>query len=192
MRPAPSDDRQGDGRVRGDQGGPPANEALSVPWRCRSDARRAIVRSLPCALPVGKGREFRWTTRATGLSESRSEGASTLPQRERCSQTSLDIARVKYGLETADANEVNYGSVRWRWPLVTVGARERKLMTSRTDNDTTRLLSPGTPVEVLTSMATWARGFRVERVGQRGYVLRRSSDGHVLPVEFGFERVRST
>ena len=65
-------------------------------------------------------------------------------------------------------------------------------MTSRTENVAGQLLSVGTPVEVLTRIATWARGLRVERVGQRGYVLRRSLHGQVLPVAFGFERVRAT
>ena len=62
---------------------------------------------------------------------------------------------------------------------------------STTDNDASRSLAPGTPVEVLSSLATWAGGFRVERVGLRGYILRRSSEDQVLPVEFGFDRVRS-
>jgi hypothetical protein len=63
-------------------------------------------------------------------------------------------------------------------------------MPSTAETGTRPLLAPGTFVEVLTSFATWTRGFRIEKTGRHGYTVRRLSDGRLLPVEFGFEQVR--
>ncbi len=52
-------------------------------------------------------------------------------------------------------------------------------------------LEPGTRVEVLNSFeGRWRRGFTVEALGTEGYVLRRQSDGTVLPKEFPPDQVR--
>ena len=52
-------------------------------------------------------------------------------------------------------------------------------------------LSPGTQVEVLNRyQRSWTRGFEVAAVDQRGYRLRRQSDGCVLPVVMPAGRVR--
>jgi hypothetical protein len=51
-------------------------------------------------------------------------------------------------------------------------------------------LSPGTEVEVQSGFdETWQRGFTVETVAADGYVLRRQSDGTLLP-EIARHRVR--
>ena len=63
-------------------------------------------------------------------------------------------------------------------------------MASSSGTQTRTTLAPGTPVEVLTSFATWTHGFRVAHVGRHGYRVARQSDGSVLPVELGFEQVR--
>jgi hypothetical protein len=63
-------------------------------------------------------------------------------------------------------------------------------MSSTAETGTRALIAPGAFVEVLTSFATWTRGFRIERAGPHGYTVARTSDGTLLPVEFGFEQVR--
>jgi hypothetical protein len=50
---------------------------------------------------------------------------------------------------------------------------------------------PGTQVEVLSRYQhSWSTGFEVAAVDQRGYRLRRRSDGYVLPVVMPAGRVR--
>ena len=52
-------------------------------------------------------------------------------------------------------------------------------------------LEAGTRVEVRNSFdGRWRRGFTVEAIGNDGYLLRRHSDGTVLPKEFPPEEVR--
>ena len=52
-------------------------------------------------------------------------------------------------------------------------------------------LEAGTKVEVLNSFdGRWRRGFSVEAVQSDGYLLRRHSDGAVLPKEFPPNEVR--
>jgi hypothetical protein len=52
-------------------------------------------------------------------------------------------------------------------------------------------LMPGTQVEVLNRYQhSWSTGFEVAEVDQRGYRLRRRSDGYVLPVVMPAGRVR--
>ena len=63
-------------------------------------------------------------------------------------------------------------------------------MPSTAERGTRTVIAPGAFVEVLTSFATWTRGFRIERTGPHGYTVARTSDGTLLPVEFGFEQVR--
>jgi hypothetical protein len=53
-------------------------------------------------------------------------------------------------------------------------------------------LSPGDKVEVRRRFdAQWARGFEVVEATDKGYRVRRVSDGEVLPVEFSEEDVRA-
>ena len=53
-------------------------------------------------------------------------------------------------------------------------------------------LVPGTQVEVLNGyQRSWSPGFEVAAVDQRGYRVRRHSDGAVLPVVMPARRVRS-
>lgn len=66
---------------------------------------------------------------------------------------------------------------------------ERSVVTgSRLD----RVLRTGTPVDVRSRfVGSWTRGFEVaEQVAERGYRLRRVSDGTVLPDVFSDEEVR--
>jgi hypothetical protein len=52
-------------------------------------------------------------------------------------------------------------------------------------------LLPGTHVEVLTRyQRSWTTGFEVEAVDRRGYLLRRQSDGYVLPIAIPARHVR--
>jgi hypothetical protein len=52
-------------------------------------------------------------------------------------------------------------------------------------------LPPGTKVEVRKRFdASWARGFEVIDLTERGYRLRRLSDGTELPAQFADEDVR--
>jgi hypothetical protein len=52
-------------------------------------------------------------------------------------------------------------------------------------------LRPGTKVEVRKRFdASWARGFEVADAVEDGYVIRRLSDGHVLPTPFALDDVR--
>ena len=54
-----------------------------------------------------------------------------------------------------------------------------------------RGLDVGERVEVATRFTgTWSHGFVVARVEDRGYHLRRLSDGHVLPVVFSADELR--
>jgi hypothetical protein len=53
------------------------------------------------------------------------------------------------------------------------------------------VLLTGTPVEVRSRFsAAWVRGFEVASRTQRGYQLRRLSDGSVLPVRFAPHDIR--
>jgi hypothetical protein len=52
-------------------------------------------------------------------------------------------------------------------------------------------LAPGTEVEVRSTFdRSWSRGFLVEQASEQGYVLRRRSDGAVLPTPFAPDAVR--
>ena len=52
-------------------------------------------------------------------------------------------------------------------------------------------LAPGTEVEVKSTFdRTWKRGFVVAEPAEHGYLLRRRSDGAVLPTPFPPEAVR--
>lgn len=52
-------------------------------------------------------------------------------------------------------------------------------------------LDPETRVEVRSRFdGAWKRGFAVDSVLDGGYLLRRLSDGSVLPVAFAFDEVR--
>ena len=54
-------------------------------------------------------------------------------------------------------------------------------------------LKPGTPVEVRRRFDyLWARGFEVAEVADKGYRVKRLSDGTVLPADFGFDEVRES
>jgi hypothetical protein len=53
-------------------------------------------------------------------------------------------------------------------------------------------LTEGEKVEVRSRFnAQWSRGFEVVEVTERGYRVRRISDGEVLPVEFPYDDVRA-
>ena len=53
-------------------------------------------------------------------------------------------------------------------------------------------LSAGDKVEVRSRFnAQWSRGFEVVDVTDNGYRVRRTSDGEILPVEFGEDDVRA-
>jgi len=55
----------------------------------------------------------------------------------------------------------------------------------------THSLEPGTEVEVRSTFdRTWKRGFVVAEPAEEGYLLRRRSDGAVLPTPFPAESVR--
>ena len=57
--------------------------------------------------------------------------------------------------------------------------------------DASARLAPGTRVEVRTGFdRSWATGFTVERAEPDGYVVRRRSDGEVLPAVFDPADVR--
>jgi hypothetical protein len=63
------------------------------------------------------------------------------------------------------------------------------------DRRPNRHIGPGTRVEVRSGYGTsWARGFEVADVDHDGddaqYVVRRMSDGHVLPETFDTEALR--
>jgi hypothetical protein len=52
-------------------------------------------------------------------------------------------------------------------------------------------LAPGTEVEVRSTFdRSWKRGFVVEQASEQGYLLRRRSDGAVLPAAFAPDTVR--
>jgi hypothetical protein len=54
-----------------------------------------------------------------------------------------------------------------------------------------RSIRPGTRVEVRSGYrSSWSRGFEVARVEGDAYVLRRVSDGTVIPAAFGGEAIR--
>jgi hypothetical protein len=53
-------------------------------------------------------------------------------------------------------------------------------------------LSPGDKVEVRSRFnAQWSRGFELVETTDKGYRVRRVSDGEVLPVEFSEEDIRA-
>ena len=52
-------------------------------------------------------------------------------------------------------------------------------------------LEPGTEVEVRSTFdRSWKRGFVVEQASDSGYLLRRRSDGAVLPAAFPSDAIR--
>jgi hypothetical protein len=59
------------------------------------------------------------------------------------------------------------------------------------DIDLDERLRPGTKVEVLKRFdSSWARGFEVAEALDSGYLIRRLSDGDILPTPFPPEEVR--
>jgi len=57
--------------------------------------------------------------------------------------------------------------------------------------DATEAVKPGTRVEVRRRFdQNWARGFEVAAVVEGGYLIRRLSDGAILPEPFSPEEVR--
>lgn len=67
--------------------------------------------------------------------------------------------------------------------------RTAELTLPPTDND--ELLPPGTRVDVRNRLdGGWAKGFEIIDSSDRGYELRRTSDGSALPMTFGFDDVR--
>lgn len=59
------------------------------------------------------------------------------------------------------------------------------------DPDQASRLDPGTKVEVRNPLdRSWSAGFVVEQMTERGYLLRRRSDGSVLPRALPVEAVR--
>ena len=59
------------------------------------------------------------------------------------------------------------------------------------DIDLDERLRPGTKVEVRKRFdASWARGFEVADAVEDGYLIRRLSDGHLLPTPFPTDEVR--
>jgi len=72
-----------------------------------------------------------------------------------------------------------------------LGAFDRGDLMTTPGVNLTRSLSPGTEVEVLTRyQGRWSPGFVVSAVADDRYVLRRRSDGVVLPTAFTANRVR--
>jgi hypothetical protein len=61
-----------------------------------------------------------------------------------------------------------------------------------TESGTSRLLSTGTEVEVLTRFEHhWTSGFEIASVDEEHrFLLRRQSDGAVLPASFGANQLR--
>ncbi len=59
------------------------------------------------------------------------------------------------------------------------------------DIDLDERLRPGTRVEVRKRFdASWTRGFEVAEAVEDGYLIRRMSDNHLLPVSFAVDDVR--
>ena len=59
------------------------------------------------------------------------------------------------------------------------------------DIDLDERLRPGTRVEVRKRFdASWARGFEVADAVEGGYLIRRMSDGNILPLPFPADEVR--
>ena len=55
----------------------------------------------------------------------------------------------------------------------------------------THSFAPGTEVEVRSTFdRTWKRGFVVDQPAEQGYLLRRRSDGAVLPTPFPPDAIR--
>jgi hypothetical protein len=52
------------------------------------------------------------------------------------------------------------------------------------------MLPSGTRVRVRNALGSWAGGFEVVSVDQAGYLLRRLSDGSLLPTPIGVSEVR--
>ena len=55
---------------------------------------------------------------------------------------------------------------------------------------TPELLPKGTPVRVRNTLGSWAGGFEVVSVDRAGYLLRRVSDGALLPRPIGASEVK--
>jgi len=52
------------------------------------------------------------------------------------------------------------------------------------------VLPPGSAVRVRNTLGSWAGGFEVVGVDANGYLLRRTSDGAILPTPIATEGVR--
>jgi hypothetical protein len=52
------------------------------------------------------------------------------------------------------------------------------------------VLPAGTPVRVRNTLGSWAGGFEVVSVDRAGYLLRRLSDGSLLPTPIGASEVK--
>jgi len=59
-----------------------------------------------------------------------------------------------------------------------------------TNPRTSDVLPKGTAVRVRNTLGSWAGGFEVEGVDKAGYLLRRVSDGAVLPTPIGPAQVK--
>jgi len=54
------------------------------------------------------------------------------------------------------------------------------------------LIPVGTPVEVRSRfVGSWSRGFEIAGYGERGYLVKRLSDGSILPDEFEATEIRA-
>jgi hypothetical protein len=58
-----------------------------------------------------------------------------------------------------------------------------------TNSHAPEILPPGTPVRVRNTLGSWAGGFEVVSVDRAGYLLRRVSDGALLPKPIGATEV---
>jgi hypothetical protein len=62
---------------------------------------------------------------------------------------------------------------------------------SRPEPEGPHALQPGSRVEVRRRFdQRWSRGFEIVEVLEKGYRVRRISDGSVIPTEFGVDEVR--
>jgi hypothetical protein len=59
-----------------------------------------------------------------------------------------------------------------------------------TNTNAPEVLPPGTQVRVRNTLGSWAGGFEVVSVDRAGYLLRRVSDGALLPRPIGATEVK--
>lgn len=59
-----------------------------------------------------------------------------------------------------------------------------------TNPSASEVLPVGTPVRVRNALGSWAGGFEVVSVDRAGYLLRRVSDGALLPMPIGASEVK--